>query len=178
MTRSITNQIISKHLTSEHLKRLQEIPESEWPKLIAKAAGKTGGKTSYNQKAWLKHNTRDHSVGAGCIGHCGVASWLFAAVKNQTTRQKHSLQYYFFKGTDKKQSVDHVTVLCPDGREVDVTAPQHEVTLARNYKEVKPRLLTLRKIERDRKTLKRFTLFMAAVRQVLDEEKRFFKGFK
>lgn len=162
---SKTREIIEGFLAPSQIFFLKKLSLGGWRKLIATAARKEKGSSSFAPLKWLKLNkTRrgiSKNVGKNLTGYCGVACWLYSAIKTGC-----EMRYY----KDK----EHITAVTPKGREIDVTAPQHEFTKdGKNFKKAKTvKGLPFSNLEKDAKTARRFKNFVKDIGQVLKETRR------
>ena len=157
-----TNEIMQ-IFTKKELDYLGKRSISKWVDLIAKAARRAKGKTSFNTKSWLKANKKtsgySKNVGLNLKGYCGAASWLYVSIKNLTAKRKYGLKYY--------EDKEHITVIRPDGKEIDITEKQHQGK--KSYKKAKTiRMLKKSEFEREPGTMKRFERFAIDFKKELD----------
>lgn len=153
---SKTTALLEQLFTRKQISFLKKLSLKGWRSSIARAARKAGGRTSFTPAKWLELNkTRSgisKSEGRNEFGYCGAACWLYAAIKNSGAEEKHYLRYY--------EDKEHITVMTPAGKEIDVTAPQHAFGKSGNFKKAKNvKQLGFTEIEEDRKTWERFRKF-------------------
>ena len=169
--RTFIERIVLENCEPSEIARLGKLSARGWHRLIAEAARKTNGKTSFYPARWRELNqTGKPRVGRALYGHCGVASWLYAAIK-KLTRHKNQAEYAIKYYAD----LQHVTVLC-GGKEFDITAPQHKPGAFKPDKSKQLVVIPISQLETftrndPHRTKERFKLFVAAVAETLRKQR-------